>query len=136
MCGESGTDLYGTDQLYHIVKSYPQKTPFMYVRRPSFLDSLNMYGIISIGTTKKGIIGYFTIQYLSQYFPYLINPVLPREDSGMTVDFWVYAPYYPRTGDYSAKVEPTYEQWIFQSPDATVEMTEEIFKQQVEVIFQ
>lgn len=134
-CGESTNTQYGTDGLLKMLHKYPQKKPIMYVRKNTFLDSLDMYGIISIGTPSKGIQGFFWIQFMSQYFPKLIDPVLPSSDV-LSIDFYIYAPYFLESGDYSQKNEPKFDLWIFQSPNATVEMTEEIFKQQIEVIFQ
>ena len=90
-----------------------------------------MYATIGFGTPSKGILGYFLIMFESVYFPKLIDPVLPKDDN---INFWVYAPYLDAS-DYRIRLEPTYDQWIFQSTQGNVEMTEQIFNQQIEVIF-
>ena len=47
----------------------------------------------------------------------------------------MYAPFRAKE-DYKSIVMPTYDRWIFQSPDPNIEMTEEIFTQQTRVIFE
>ena len=94
--------------------------------------------MISFGTDEKGIMGYLEMQFHAKYFPRLLEPVLPSSENGGSerkVNFWVYAPFRAKD-DYANISMPTYDRYLFQSPDPSVEMTEEIFTQQTRVIFQ
>lgn len=53
-CGNSTNTMYGTDGLLKMLQKYPPRTPLMYVREGTFFDSLDMYGIIGIGTKSQG----------------------------------------------------------------------------------
>ena len=91
----------------------------------------NIFAINGIGNSSLGIISYYYMQFITDDFYKLIEPLLPRADA---VSFWVYAAYY-ESDNLKKPKDPTFEQWIYQSTE-TVPMTEQIFNQQINVIFE